>query len=59
MYERAIITKVKLEAVVVASALDPQCRLKAVLQLLAVVCPGDTDICRKSMAVALMLYRII
>ena len=42
--------KLKLEAAVVASArLSTTCRLKAVLQLLAVVCPGDTDIkCRKA-----------
>jgi len=38
----------KLEAVVIASALDDMYRLKAVLQLLTVVYPGDTDICRKS-----------
>jgi len=37
----------KLEVVVVASALDDMYRLKDVLQLLAIVCPGDTDICRK------------
>jgi len=32
----------KLEVVVVASALDDMYRLKDVLQLLAIVCPGDT-----------------
>ena len=37
-----------LEAVVIASALDYMCKLKAVLKLLAVVCPRDTDICVKS-----------
>ena len=37
-----------LEAVVIASALNDMYRLKAVLQLLAIVCLGDIDICRKS-----------
>jgi len=40
--DRSYSTYRQLEAVVVASALDDMCRLKAV------VCPGDRDICQKS-----------
>ena len=42
-----IATVTKLEVVVVAT-LSTTCRLKAVLQLLAVVCHGDIDICHGS-----------
>ena len=51
----------KLEVVVVASALDDMYRLKDVLQLLAVVCQGDTyiNLSKVSMAAALLLYCIM